>query len=165
MHPIWKATSKRRKCFSIVVLMNNYNFDTRWPDCRILFVALCCEAMKLRKNQEKRNHIFSFCLSFLFQQTRKCAAQLESGKQKLWIGLVLDPEHGWRWSDLKPFRYLRWSPGRSACFKEFCCSWRTTVVRPFWPACCWQDLNAITDKQFNLLINALSLHVYFLHGL
>uniref|UniRef100_A0A674MUZ2 Mannose receptor, C type 1b n=1 Tax=Takifugu rubripes TaxID=31033 RepID=A0A674MUZ2_TAKRU len=50
-----------------------------------------------------------------------------SGKQKLWIGLVLDPEHGWRWSDLKPFRYLRWSPGGSACFKEFCCSWRTTV--------------------------------------
>uniref|UniRef100_A0A3Q3W748 Uncharacterized protein n=1 Tax=Mola mola TaxID=94237 RepID=A0A3Q3W748_MOLML len=34
-----------------------------------------------------------------------------SGKQKLWIGLVLNPEHGWQWSDGKPFRYLRWAAG------------------------------------------------------
>uniref|UniRef100_A0A3B4UJN7 Mannose receptor, C type 1b n=1 Tax=Seriola dumerili TaxID=41447 RepID=A0A3B4UJN7_SERDU len=35
-----------------------------------------------------------------------------SGKvQKLWTGLVLDPEHGWQWSDGKPFRYLRWGTG------------------------------------------------------
>uniref|UniRef100_A0A8C6L8C7 Mannose receptor, C type 1b n=1 Tax=Nothobranchius furzeri TaxID=105023 RepID=A0A8C6L8C7_NOTFU len=28
-----------------------------------------------------------------------------------WIGLVLDPEHSWQWSDQKPFRYLKWDAG------------------------------------------------------
>ncbi|XP_049454403.1 macrophage mannose receptor 1b [Epinephelus fuscoguttatus] len=39
------------------------------------------------------------------------SALLGSGKHKLWIGTILDPEHGWQWSDRKPFRYLRWSSG------------------------------------------------------
>uniref|UniRef100_A0A671TZF3 Mannose receptor, C type 1b n=1 Tax=Sparus aurata TaxID=8175 RepID=A0A671TZF3_SPAAU len=39
------------------------------------------------------------------------SALLETGKHKLWIGLMLDPEHGWQWSDAKPFRYLRWTSG------------------------------------------------------
>uniref|UniRef100_A0A667XPX9 Mannose receptor, C type 1b n=1 Tax=Myripristis murdjan TaxID=586833 RepID=A0A667XPX9_9TELE len=30
---------------------------------------------------------------------------------KLWIGLVLDQEHGWQWTNGKPFRYLRWDAG------------------------------------------------------
>ncbi|KAM7400356.1 hypothetical protein PAMA_004850 [Pampus argenteus] len=39
------------------------------------------------------------------------SALLGSGKFKLWIGMLLNPEHGWQWSDGKPFRYLRWSSG------------------------------------------------------
>ncbi|XP_033959747.1 macrophage mannose receptor 1-like isoform X1 [Pseudochaenichthys georgianus] len=34
-----------------------------------------------------------------------------SGKHKLWIGLVLDQDHGWQWTDSKPFCYLRWTAG------------------------------------------------------
>uniref|UniRef100_A0A671TZD6 Mannose receptor, C type 1b n=1 Tax=Sparus aurata TaxID=8175 RepID=A0A671TZD6_SPAAU len=45
------------------------------------------------------------------------SALLETGKHKLWIGLMLDPEHGWQWSDAKPFRYLRWTSGKSSIFK------------------------------------------------
>ncbi|XP_012711245.2 macrophage mannose receptor 1 isoform X1 [Fundulus heteroclitus] len=34
-----------------------------------------------------------------------------TGKKKLWIGLVSDPEHGWQWTDGKPVRYLKWDAG------------------------------------------------------
>uniref|UniRef100_A0AAQ6IGE7 Mannose receptor, C type 1b n=1 Tax=Anabas testudineus TaxID=64144 RepID=A0AAQ6IGE7_ANATE len=36
------------------------------------------------------------------------SALLGSRKHKLWIGVVQDPEHGWQWSNGKPYRYLRW---------------------------------------------------------
>uniref|UniRef100_A0A8C6TG71 Mannose receptor, C type 1b n=1 Tax=Neogobius melanostomus TaxID=47308 RepID=A0A8C6TG71_9GOBI len=34
-----------------------------------------------------------------------------SGRTKVWIGLVLDPEHGWQWTNGQPYRYMRWSGG------------------------------------------------------
>ncbi|XP_028988342.1 macrophage mannose receptor 1 [Betta splendens] len=39
------------------------------------------------------------------------SALIGKGRQKLWIGVVQDPEHGWKWSNGKPFRYLKWSTG------------------------------------------------------
>ncbi|XP_039999154.1 macrophage mannose receptor 1-like [Xiphias gladius] len=54
------------------------------------------------------------------------AALLGFRRHKLWIGLVLDQEHGWQWSNGKPFRYLKWStgnplpnPGHSCAFLDF----------------------------------------------
>nr|XP_061795005.1 macrophage mannose receptor 1-like [Nerophis lumbriciformis] len=39
------------------------------------------------------------------------SALLGNVKNKLWIGLVLNPEHGWQWTDSQPMRYLRWNSG------------------------------------------------------
>ncbi|XP_029309189.1 macrophage mannose receptor 1-like [Cottoperca gobio] len=36
---------------------------------------------------------------------------LGTGGNKLWTGLVLDPEHGWKWSNRRPYRYMKWDSG------------------------------------------------------
>ncbi|XP_040027915.2 macrophage mannose receptor 1 isoform X1 [Gasterosteus aculeatus] len=38
-------------------------------------------------------------------------ALLGRSGNKLWTGLILDPEHGWMWSNGRPFRYLKWDSG------------------------------------------------------
>lgn len=71
--------------------------------------------MKKRNNLKKEEQFTLLC-SFLFvfpYQQHKNTALLQLGKQKLWIGVVQDPEHGWQWSNGKPFRYLKWSTGKS----------------------------------------------------
>lgn len=72
---------------------------------------------KKENKVQKRKHLLTFflCLiQFLSFSIHDWTALVETGKHKLWIGLVLDPEHGWQWSDAQPFRYLRWSTGRSS---------------------------------------------------
>ncbi|KAM8728032.1 macrophage mannose receptor 1-like isoform 2-T2 [Acanthopagrus schlegelii] len=38
-------------------------------------------------------------------------ALLGTAGTKLWTGLILDPEHGWKWLDGRPYRYLKWDSG------------------------------------------------------
>ncbi|XP_074544941.1 macrophage mannose receptor 1-like [Halichoeres trimaculatus] len=38
-------------------------------------------------------------------------ALLGTGGAKLWIGLVLDPELGWKWSNGRPYSYMKWDTG------------------------------------------------------
>ncbi|XP_040911918.1 macrophage mannose receptor 1-like [Toxotes jaculatrix] len=37
--------------------------------------------------------------------------QLGRDGSKLWTGLILDPEHGWKWSNGGPYRYMKWDSG------------------------------------------------------
>uniref|UniRef100_A0AAQ6IJ87 Mannose receptor, C type 1b n=1 Tax=Anabas testudineus TaxID=64144 RepID=A0AAQ6IJ87_ANATE len=37
---------------------------------------------------------------------------------KLWIGLILNSEHGWQWSNGKPYRYLNWDSGRFSFYNN-----------------------------------------------
>uniref|UniRef100_A0A3P9LTA8 Mannose receptor, C type 1b n=1 Tax=Oryzias latipes TaxID=8090 RepID=A0A3P9LTA8_ORYLA len=63
------------------------------------------------------------------------SGRMEEG-YKFWIGLTLDPEHGWKWSSQNPFRYLNWdsgyplsSPGHVCGFADGTAdySWRNSV--------------------------------------
>uniref|UniRef100_A0AAX7T5A0 Mannose receptor, C type 1b n=1 Tax=Astatotilapia calliptera TaxID=8154 RepID=A0AAX7T5A0_ASTCA len=38
-------------------------------------------------------------------------ALLWKGGNTLWIGLILDPEHGWKWINGRPYRYMKWDSG------------------------------------------------------
>uniref|UniRef100_A0A3B5AZ46 Macrophage mannose receptor 1-like n=1 Tax=Stegastes partitus TaxID=144197 RepID=A0A3B5AZ46_9TELE len=38
-------------------------------------------------------------------------ALLGKGGNTLWIGLILDPDHGWKWINGRPYRYMKWDSG------------------------------------------------------
>uniref|UniRef100_A0A674PBS8 Mannose receptor, C type 1b n=1 Tax=Takifugu rubripes TaxID=31033 RepID=A0A674PBS8_TAKRU len=38
-------------------------------------------------------------------------ALLGTSGSKLWSGLILDPEHSWKWSNGRPYSYMRWDSG------------------------------------------------------
>ncbi|XP_042352885.1 macrophage mannose receptor 1-like isoform X2 [Plectropomus leopardus] len=61
---------------------------------------------------------------------------LGTASTKLWTGLILDPEHGWKWSNGKPYRYLKWdsghplpNPGHNCAFTDpaFQYSWQSSL--------------------------------------
>lgn len=128
----------------------------------MLVVVLSYEAIKKQKRVEKRKHLLTFC-PCLFQflsilQMYEWAAQVETGKHKLWIGLVLDPEHGWQWSDAMPFRYLRWSTGRTSsqcgslplfqgpfCFRDALFPSKTELLN------CTNNLQSVSTQCLNSL--------------
>ncbi|XP_078120279.1 macrophage mannose receptor 1-like isoform X1 [Sander vitreus] len=75
------------------------------------------------------------------------SALLESGKHKLWIGLVLDPEHGWQWSDGKPFCYLRWSTGNPLPNPGHNCAFLDSIGQHTWQSSsCVKKLGYICYK-------------------
>lgn len=41
---------------------------------------------------------------------------------KFWTGLIQSPEHGWQWSNGRPYRYLNWDSGKFFFhFNTLCC--------------------------------------------
>ncbi|XP_053293421.1 macrophage mannose receptor 1 [Pleuronectes platessa] len=84
------------------------------------------------------------------------SALVGSGKYKLWIGVVLDPEHGWQWSNGKPFRYLRWSEGNPLHNPGHNCGFLETVGQHLWQSSscvkrlgyvCYKDMVPPTPPQ------------------
>ncbi|TWW73594.1 Macrophage mannose receptor 1 [Takifugu flavidus] len=43
-------------------------------------------------------------------------ALLGTSGSKLWSGLILDPEHSWKWSNGRPYSYMRWDSAAEAGF-------------------------------------------------
>nr|XP_020447068.1 macrophage mannose receptor 1-like [Monopterus albus] len=60
------------------------------------------------------------------------SALLGSGRHKLWIGVVLDPEHGWQWSNGKPFRYLKWNTGNPLPNPGHNCAYLDSAAQYSW---------------------------------
>ncbi|XP_023191646.1 macrophage mannose receptor 1-like [Xiphophorus maculatus] len=51
---------------------------------------------------------------------------------KLWTGLTLDSEHGWKWSNGDPFRYLNWNSGHPVNNPAHTCGMMDGTVRYAW---------------------------------
>nr|XP_046265195.1 macrophage mannose receptor 1-like isoform X4 [Scatophagus argus] len=51
---------------------------------------------------------------------------------KLWTGLILDAEHGWQWSNGKPYRYLNWDSGHPLTNPGHNCAIIDGVVQYSW---------------------------------
>ncbi|KAM4727472.1 macrophage mannose receptor 1-like [Anableps anableps] len=51
---------------------------------------------------------------------------------KLWTGLTLDSEHGWKWSNGNPFRYLNWDSGHPIANPAHTCGMMDGGLRYAW---------------------------------
>nr|XP_046265193.1 macrophage mannose receptor 1-like isoform X2 [Scatophagus argus] len=59
-------------------------------------------------------------------------ALLGRSGSKLWTGLILDPEHGWKWSNGKPYRYMKWDSGHPLPHPGYNCATVNPAVQYFW---------------------------------
>ncbi|XP_038573591.1 macrophage mannose receptor 1-like [Micropterus salmoides] len=59
-------------------------------------------------------------------------ALLGTGGNKLWTGLILDPEHGWKWSSGRPYRYLKWDSGHPLPNPGYNCAIFDPAVQYSW---------------------------------
>uniref|UniRef100_UPI003AAC2783 macrophage mannose receptor 1-like n=1 Tax=Centroberyx gerrardi TaxID=166262 RepID=UPI003AAC2783 len=67
---------------------------------------------------------------------------------RLWIGLVLDQEHGWQWTNGKPFRYLRWDSGHPLPDPGQNCAVVDSSVQYYWQSSsCSKKLGYICYKE------------------
>uniref|UniRef100_A0A3Q3MGQ0 Mannose receptor, C type 1b n=1 Tax=Labrus bergylta TaxID=56723 RepID=A0A3Q3MGQ0_9LABR len=55
-----------------------------------------------------------------------------SGGNKLWTGLILDPGHGWKWSNGRPYRYMKWDSGHPLPDPGHNCAMVAPAVRYSW---------------------------------
>ncbi|XP_054882840.1 macrophage mannose receptor 1-like [Poeciliopsis prolifica] len=63
---------------------------------------------------------------------------------KLWTGLTLDSEHGWKWSNGDPFRYLNWDSGQPITHPAYTCGMMDGTVGYAWQ-------NSICSKEFGYI--------------
>uniref|UniRef100_UPI003AB09028 macrophage mannose receptor 1-like n=1 Tax=Centroberyx gerrardi TaxID=166262 RepID=UPI003AB09028 len=78
-------------------------------------------------------------------------ALLGAENYRLWIGLVLDQEHGWQWTDGKPFRYLRWDSGNPLPNPGHNCAIVDSSVQYYWQSSsCSKRLGYICYKEGTL---------------
>ncbi|XP_060901039.1 macrophage mannose receptor 1-like [Labrus mixtus] len=59
-------------------------------------------------------------------------ALLGSGGNKLWTGLILDPGHSWKWSNGRPYRYMKWDSGHPLPDPGHNCAMVDPAVRYSW---------------------------------
>ncbi|CAJ1072734.1 macrophage mannose receptor 1-like [Xyrichtys novacula] len=59
-------------------------------------------------------------------------ALLGTESPKLWIGLLLNPEHGWTWSNRRPYCYMKWDTGNPLHTPGHNCAIVEPTVRYSW---------------------------------
>ncbi|XP_067385114.1 macrophage mannose receptor 1-like [Channa argus] len=59
-------------------------------------------------------------------------ALLGKGGNKIWTGLILDSEHGWKWSNGRPYRYMNWDSGHPLPNPGYNCALLDPAVQYSW---------------------------------
>ncbi|XP_063741471.1 macrophage mannose receptor 1-like isoform X2 [Eleginops maclovinus] len=67
-----------------------------------------------------------------FHQQAYVTALLGARSSKIWIGLFLDPEHGWKWSNGRPYRYMNWDSGHPLSDPGHICAIADPAVQYSW---------------------------------